>query len=63
MVDIKAVQDQVRKADEEKAKAKSGFQRGYGGEHGHESSGAPLPVFDLFAALNVQVHPVIPRLC
>jgi cortactin len=42
MVDIKAVQDEVRKADEEKAKAKSGFQRGYGGEHGHESSGASL---------------------
>lgn len=39
MVDIKAVQDQVKKADEEKAKTKSGFQRGYGGEHGHETSG------------------------
>jgi hypothetical protein len=33
------VQDEVKKADEEKAKAKSGFQRGYGGVHGHESSG------------------------
>jgi hypothetical protein len=39
MVDLKAVQDEVKRADEEKAKAKSGFQRGYGGAHGHEASG------------------------
>ena len=44
MVDIKAVQEEVRKADEEKAKAKSGFQRGYGGAHGHEESG----IFETF---------------
>ncbi len=40
MVDLKAVQAEVRKADEDKAKTKSGFQRGYGGAHGHEASGA-----------------------
>jgi hypothetical protein len=39
MVDLQAVQDEVKRADEEKAKAKSGFQRGYGGAHGHEASG------------------------
>jgi len=40
MVDLKAVQAEVRKMDEDKAKTKSGFQRGYGGAHGHEASGA-----------------------
>ena len=39
MVDLKAVQEEVKKQDEEKAQVKSGFQRGYGGQHGHEASG------------------------
>jgi len=45
MVDLKAVQAEVRKMDEDKAKTKSGFQRGYGGAHGHEASGARRCVF------------------
>eukprot|EP00281_Chroomonas_sp_CCMP1168_P024656 CAMPEP_0206234072 /NCGR_PEP_ID=MMETSP0047_2-20121206/12375_1 /ASSEMBLY_ACC=CAM_ASM_000192 /TAXON_ID=195065 /ORGANISM="Chroomonas mesostigmatica_cf, Strain CCMP1168" /LENGTH=157 /DNA_ID=CAMNT_0053658093 /DNA_START=200 /DNA_END=670 /DNA_ORIENTATION=- len=35
-VDMEAVKQEVRDAEAGKAKAKSGFERGYGGEHGND---------------------------
>ena len=64
MVDLKAVQAEVRKADEDKAKAKSGFQRGYGGAHGHEASGArraPAPACACGNAGARRARPPAPR--